>query len=86
MERLPKTFIENLVYRENKTYIQISELLQKRFPNERGFSERSVRRYCKETGISKRSGVDEAELYDIVADTVAKVSISECQHIKRYQY
>ncbi|KXJ27882.1 hypothetical protein AC249_AIPGENE2896 [Exaiptasia diaphana] len=73
MERLSKTVIEDLIYRQKKTHYEISEILQKRFPNERGFSERSVRRFCNENNISKRSGVDEAELHRMVKDVVSKV-------------
>ena len=38
------------------THKQISEELQRRFPSARGFSKRSVRRYCAEHNIHKLKG------------------------------
>ena len=40
----------------------ISEYLSRKEPNRRGFSERSVRRFCSERNIHYRSGLTDAEL------------------------
>jgi hypothetical protein len=74
MDSVSKPYIEQLIYRERKTYHEISELLQRQYPNERGFSERSVRRYCKENGLFKQSGIEGATLDAMVKDVVSKVT------------
>ena len=65
---------------EGITLSQISEMLKRCHPNHRGLSERSVRRYCKEHGITRRSNISNEELDVVVRNSVRKViccSLSE---------
>ena len=57
--------------KDGLTYAQISHKLHEMFPSQRGFTERSVRRYCKVHGIKK---MDEQEIDDIVSKAVVEVS------------
>ena len=52
------------------TYSEISSRLQQDHRFERGFSKRSVRRYCKEHGIEKR---DDHEIDEAVGEAVLEV-------------
>lgn len=56
--------------KDGLTYREISEKLQQLFPHRRGFTERSVRRYCKEKGIRK---MDEQEIDGVVGAAVEEV-------------
>ena len=53
--------------KDGLTYREISEKLQQLFPHRRGFTERSVRRYCKEKGIRK---MDEQEIVGAAVEEV----------------
>ena len=56
--------------REGHTHGRISQFLRSRHPRERGFSERSVRRFCDLHGIHYRSGLTEGQLDDVVGRAV----------------
>ena len=59
---------------EGKTFQEISDTLQGRFPSVmRGLSARSLRRFCRNHSIQKRKG---AELDSIVSDCINEVSTS----------
>jgi len=51
MENVDVGYVSHLII-EGKTYQQISDALKQRFPDERGFSLRSVRRFCSNNGLS----------------------------------
>uniref|UniRef100_A0A1X7VGM6 Uncharacterized protein n=1 Tax=Amphimedon queenslandica TaxID=400682 RepID=A0A1X7VGM6_AMPQE len=55
---------------QGKSYNDISERLQTAYPNNHGFSARSVRWYCVLHGISKMS---DSEVNDIIGDAVQEV-------------
>lgn len=73
MENISVEFIENLVCVQKKTHLQVSQILKDHFPDQKGFSERTVRRYCKEHDISERHGIDDNSLDYLVQETVSKV-------------
>ena len=51
MDSVPQEEVFQLII-EGKSYKEISEILQHRYPNiQRGFSERSVRRYVAKNGL-----------------------------------
>ena len=66
-------FIRDKVERDHMTHGKISELLATRFPGVRGFSIRSIERFCEEKGIHKTSRLSQAEVEHAVAAGVAKV-------------
>jgi len=62
MDFVDEAYISSLID-EQKTHLEISEILKRSYPNTRGLSERSVRRYCKAkdfTSRIKQSKIDEA--------------------------
>ena len=48
MDNICEKYVEHLVFTEQKSHRQISEILKSSYPNQKGLSERSVRRFCKE--------------------------------------
>lgn len=58
-------------FQEKKTYEDISNGLQQRYPGVCGFSVISIKRYCKINGISPRMSL--TYLDKIVADVVEEV-------------
>ena len=61
--------------RENgKTLKEISDSLQDLYPGQRGFSVRSVERFCQQHDIHKTSQLQSAELCRVVATAVSQVS------------
>ena len=66
-------YISHKVEQDHLTHREISQRLQARFPGVRGFSIRSVSRFCQEKGIHKTSRLSQAEVEHVVAEGVAKV-------------
>ena len=62
--------IRQLVSVKKYTYAQASDYLKTKYPNSPGFSERTIRRYCKENEISSRTGTNEVNR--MVADAVSQ--------------
>ena len=58
---------------EGRTYFDISEELQEKYPRTRGFSPRSVERFCVEQGIKRSSRLNQKDLSIIVASAVSQV-------------
>jgi len=56
---------------QNKTYDDVSLILQLRFPGQRGFSVKSIKRYCKTNGISPRTS--QAHVEQLVTEAVEEV-------------
>ena len=71
-------YIRDKVEQDHLTHSEISERLEARFPGVRGFSIRSVGRFCQEKGIHKTSRLSQAEVEQVVAEGVAKVFILRC--------
>ena len=71
MDSVKKDFIEALLKR-NYTMQEISDLLRKRNPNVRGFSLRSVQRFCQDHDLSPRETTN-TELQNIVRQAVEKI-------------
>ena len=62
--------------KEGRTHKDISSLLRSRHPAERGYSERSVRRFCATHRIHYRSGLAESELDHLLSGAVQSVGNS----------
>jgi hypothetical protein len=58
------------------TLEEVSDILQTQFPNQRGLSLKSIKRFCQNTGIRKRNLVTDNELDEIVEASVRQVNIS----------
>ena len=68
-------FVGEKVEVEHCTHKQISEKFSEAFPGERGFSFRSVERFCSKKGIKKTSEINDEELDAVVSEAVSQVSI-----------
>ena len=55
-------FIREKVVIEKNTHKQLSDELQQSFPGEKGFSVRSIKKFCSEKGISKTCDINDQEL------------------------
>ena len=61
-------YIKDLVITQRKTHSEVSFLLKERFPDKKGFSSRSVRRFCFENGINLRNSLLNDELEQCTRD------------------
>jgi hypothetical protein len=57
--------------KDGHSYGEISKQLKEMFPYQRGFSERTVRRYCKKYGLEK---MNEDDIDEVVSDTVEELN------------
>ncbi len=82
-----EAFIRRKVEEDHASHAQISEELIATYPGEKGFSERSVRRFCQDKNIHKTSRMSQPEVNRAVAQAVLKVSTvgmyNGCMHIQR---
>ena len=60
---------------KGKTYDDISVSLRTLYPRQRGFSARTIRRFCKESGIHRTSRLPSTDLNRVVATAVSQVRI-----------
>ena len=51
---------------QNHTLKEVSNILQTEFPNQRGLSVKSIKRFCQAHGIAKKNIVTDDELNQIV--------------------
>lgn len=66
-------FVRQKVIIEKCTHKQVSDQLQQSFPGEKGFSVRSIERFCSEKGIKKLPDIDDQELDEVVSSAVLQV-------------
>ena len=69
-------YIKDLVITQRKTHSKVSLLPKERFPDKKGFSSRSVRRFCFESGINLHNCLSNDEFEECTRDIVARVRIS----------
>ena len=69
-------YIKDLITTQRKTLSEVSLLLKERFPDKKGFSSRSVRRFCFESGINLHNSLSNDEFEECTRDIVARVRIS----------
>ena len=73
--------IKAKIMQERKTYAAVSEELKQTYPTvTRGFSARSIRRFCKVHDIHVSSRLSDMELDRVVSSSVAKV-IRNCLYV-----
>lgn len=65
--------VRDKVENEQWTHARLSTYLQQLYPGERGFSVRSLVRFCQEKVIHKTPRLSGQELEELVADNVDKV-------------
>ena len=68
-------FIWQKVEKEHWTHSKLSAHLQEAYPGERGFSVRSLQRFCREKAIRKTARLSEQELDEAVAGAISKVIV-----------
>ena len=56
------------------THSEISQEICQMFPGQRGYSARSVRRFCADNGITRRTGMEDSDIVQHVERAVAEVS------------
>ena len=66
-------FVREKIVESKYTYKQLSDTLQQCFPEERGFSVRSIKRFCNEKEIRKTTKLDDQELDEVVIEAVLQV-------------
>ena len=74
MEAVNEDEVQMMVYK-GMTHKQISAELQIRFPGTRGFSERTVRRFCERHGIHKPRGLKLDQLVEEATQEVSKLRV-----------
>ena len=60
---------------QNHTLKEVSNILQTEFPNQRGLSVKSIKRFCQAHEIAKRNIVTDDELDQIVESSVRLVNL-----------
>ena len=73
-----ESFIRTKIEGENFTHQRLSDSLQKIFPGQKGFSIRSLQRYCASKDIHKTSRLNKNDLDEIVEESVNEVCIFMC--------
>ena len=59
--------------KSNCSHKQLSDHLKEAFPGQRGFSVRSIERFCAEKGIKKTTAIDDEDLDSIISEAVSQV-------------
>ena len=82
MRENPELELEELILKrraEGCTYPEISDELRRKFPQQRGYSSRSVRRFCEEHAIRRSSRLSQSSLKKVVATAVSQVRKLHCE-------
>ena len=58
-------FVQNFLSKKENTICDLSDIVQEKYPEERGFSARAIKRFCQERGIRKREILSDEQL-DVV--------------------
>ena len=82
MENVDKSLVHQWI-KKGHSYQWISETLIHMYPNRKGFSPRSVRRFCDKHNIKKLSS---NELDALVDEAVKEVHTHDVIYIKVYRY
>ena len=67
-------FVKYFLSKKENTISDLSDILQERYPEQRGFSARGIKRFCQERAIRQREVLSDEQL-----DNVVKVAVSEVQ-------
>ena len=67
-------FVRDFLVNRNKTVDDLSDHLKELYPdNARGFSKRSIERFCKENNIKRRGALSDECLDELVGQAVTQV-------------
>ena len=66
-------FIREKVEKEHWTHVKLSAFFHAQYPGDRGFSARTLERFCREKDIHKTSRLTNADLDECVSQAIAKV-------------
>ena len=67
-------YVREKIEKECFTYLKLSRELQQRYPGRRGFSVRSIERFCSQKGIKRMSSITDQSLDEVVSEAaVGKV-------------
>ena len=69
--------MKDLVVTQQKTHCEVSLLLKEAYPDRRGLSSRSARRFCSKNGIHAQNRLSNDELEQCTKEVVARVGIHE---------
>ena len=72
------TFLQELIETRKTSYQEASDLLSCLFSGKRGFSAKTVRRFCADNNIRSRSLLDDYEIDRLICVNVSKVYIYIC--------
>ena len=75
MDDVSVEFVKDLVVTQRKTHFEVSLLLKEAYPDRRGLSLRSVRRFCLKNGIHAQNRLSNDELEQCTKEVVAQVGI-----------
>ena len=75
MDAVNVDFVRDLVVTKGKTHSQVGLLLQEVYPEKRGLSSRSVKRFCLKNGIHAQNRLSNEELEHYTKEVVARVGI-----------
>lgn len=77
-------FIREKIVNDKWTHHQLSSYLQQIFPGRKGYSIRSIQRFCSDHNIHKTSRLNSSELDSVVLGAICKViataKIQQCEH------
>ena len=79
-------FIREKIVEEGWTHSRLSLYFKRIYPGVRGFSVRSIERFCADKGIHKTSRMDGSNLQQVVSEAVRAVSIAQCPSLVRHTH
>ena len=79
MDEVNLDYVKDLIVNKKKTHSEVSLILQEAYPEKKGFSVRSVRRFCYENDIHSQQHVSNDDLEQCARTVVAKVRITGCK-------
>ena len=77
MDDVSVEYVKDLVVSQQKTHSEVSLLLKEAYPDRRGLSSKSVRRFCLTNGIHAQNRLSNDELEQCIKEVVARVGIRE---------
>ena len=80
---LDEVFIRHFLIEENNSYEDPVVVIKNRYPNLRGCSLRSVKRFCSNHGIKKRKSVSDGTVDIAVQGAISEVRLCSKSIIKR---
>ena len=80
---LDEVFVRRFLMEENNSYEDLLVVIKNRYPNLRGCSVRSIKRFCSDHGIKKRMSVADGTVDIVVQGAISEVRLCCKSFIKR---